>query len=68
MQGTLDLSAHRLDGWVTSVATKRLAAMRTDAPRGQYIGAYGWVENLKPLDPSLVVCLRSDEIREYCVS
>jgi hypothetical protein len=49
MQGTLDLSAHRLDAWVTSIATKRLAAMHVDGPKGQYIGGYGWVENLKPM-------------------
>lgn len=48
MQGTLDLSAHRLDAWMTSFATKRLAAMRINGPTGQYVGAYGWVENLKP--------------------
>lgn len=53
MQGTLDLSAHRLDAWVTSFATKRLADMRVDGPAGQYIGAYGWVENLKPIPASL---------------
>jgi hypothetical protein len=49
MQGTLDLSAHRLDAWVTSFATKRLAAMRINGAKGQYVGAYGWVENLKPI-------------------
>src|SRR5262249_4589596 len=27
MQGTLDLSSHRLDAWITSFATKRLATM-----------------------------------------
>ena len=54
MQGTLDLSAHRLDAWITSVATKRLAAMHIDGPAGQYIGAYGWVENLKPIPASFV--------------
>jgi hypothetical protein len=48
MQGTLDLSAHRLDAWITSLATKRLSAMQPDGPTGQYVGAYGWVENLKP--------------------
>jgi hypothetical protein len=53
-QGTLDLSAHRLDAWVTSVATKRLAAMHVDGPSGQYVGAYGWVENLKPIPASFV--------------
>lgn len=52
MQGTLDLSAHRLDAWITSYATKRLASM-TKGAAGQYIGAYGWVENLKPaISPS----------------
>src|SRR5262245_52666377 len=54
MQGTLDLSTHRLDAWVTSLATKRLAAMHVDGPAGQYIGAYGWVENLKPMPASMV--------------
>ncbi|MFY9555472.1 MAG: hypothetical protein WAV47_12240 [Blastocatellia bacterium] len=54
MQGTLDLSTHRLDAWITSVATKRLAAMHIDGPAGQYIGAYGWVENLKPIPASFV--------------
>ncbi|CAG1012344.1 hypothetical protein BURK2_04497 [Burkholderiales bacterium] len=50
MQGTLDLSAHRLDAWVTSFATKRLALMTAGGP-GTYVGAYGWVENLKPALP-----------------
>ena len=54
MQGTLDLSAYRLDAWITSVATKRLAAMHVDGPNGQYVGAYGWVENLKPMPASFV--------------
>lgn len=49
MQGTLDLSAHRLDAWITSFATKRLESMRRGSPTGQYVGAYGWVENLKPI-------------------
>lgn len=54
MQGTLDLSSHRLDAWITSFATKRLAAMRTDRPAGLVVGAYGWVENLKPMPASSV--------------
>jgi len=54
MQGTLDLSTHRLDAWVTSLAAKRLAAMHVDGPAGQYIGAYGWVENIKPMPASMV--------------
>ena len=46
--GTLDIASHRLDAWITSFSTKRLAEMRADHPTGIYLGAYGWVENLKP--------------------
>lgn len=46
----LDLVSHRLDAWITSVATARLAAMRTSSrrPAGVHLGAYGWVEELSP--------------------
>lgn len=45
---TLDLSAHRLDAWITSLATKRLKSMRKSQPSGIFLGAYGWLEDLKP--------------------
>ena len=48
MQGTIDLASYRLDAWITSFATKRLASMRAAQPLGIYVGGYGWVENLKP--------------------
>src|SRR5262249_13811112 len=32
MTGTLDLCSHRLDAWITSFATKRLAEMRNASP------------------------------------
>jgi hypothetical protein len=54
MQGTLDLSSHRLDAWITSFATKRLATMTTGPPQGAYVGAYGWVEKLRPTPASSV--------------
>jgi hypothetical protein len=45
----LDVYSHRLDAWITSLATRRLLAMRA---RGEAaasrIGGYGWVENLRP--------------------
>ncbi|WP_405475278.1 hypothetical protein [Streptomyces sp. NBC_00009] len=46
----LDLASHRLDAWITSLATVRLKAMRsaTRRPTGVQLGAYGWVENLSP--------------------
>jgi hypothetical protein len=45
----LDLSAHRLDAWITSVATRRLKEMRDDkTAKGIFMGGFGWVANLKP--------------------
>lgn len=48
MAGTLDLCSHRLDAWITSLATKRLAELRKARPTGVLFGGYGWVMNLKP--------------------
>lgn len=45
---TLDLYSHRLDAWITSLATKRLDEMREAAPEGLHIGAFGVVEDLLP--------------------
>jgi hypothetical protein len=50
LRGTLDLCSHRLDAWITSYATKRLADMRKTNPAGVLFGGYGWVINLKPAD------------------
>jgi hypothetical protein len=52
LTGTLDLCSHRLDAWITSYATKRLAEIRKTNPAGVLIGGYGWVINLKPADGS----------------
>jgi hypothetical protein len=46
--GTLDLCSHRLDAWITSFATKRLADIRKQGPGGNLLGGFGWVMNLKP--------------------
>ena len=48
LTGTLDLCSHRLDAWITSFATKRLADMRQKDPNAVLFGGYGWVMNLKP--------------------
>jgi hypothetical protein len=49
---TLDCCSHRIDAWFTSLATGRLARMRADKPRGAHVGAFGWVEDLRPDLPS----------------
>ena len=48
LRGVLDLYAYRLDAWYTSLATRRLTALRTATPAGVHIGAYGWVDDLRP--------------------
>jgi hypothetical protein len=52
---TLDACSHRLDAWVTSLATRRLAAMRATTPRGVWLGAYGWAHDLRPDPPEATV-------------
>lgn len=42
----LDVASHRLDAWITSVAARRLAELRSQKPKGVIVGAYGWVEDL----------------------
>jgi hypothetical protein len=45
----IDVYSHRLDAWITSLATRRLLAMRdTGEANASRIGGYGWVENLRP--------------------
>ena len=43
----LDVISYRLDAWETGLFHKRLAEQRKEQKEGVYIGAYGWVENLK---------------------
>ena len=45
---TLAATSYRLDAWVTSLATRRLATVRESAPQGILLGGYGWLENLRP--------------------
>lgn len=47
-RGVLDLFATRLDAWITSLATARLAEHRRATPTGVHLGCYGWVEDLRP--------------------
>lgn len=51
--GTLDAAAHRLDAWITAVATDRLRALRTRVPSGLHIGGYGYVRDVRPAGTTL---------------
>lgn len=45
---TIDACSYRLDAWITSVASRRLADLRAAAVIGTFIGGYAWVEGLRP--------------------
>ncbi|MFE5407234.1 hypothetical protein [Microbacterium sp. NPDC056569] len=59
LAGALDAASHRLDAWVTSLATRRLARLRQSEPRGIAVGAYAWLEDItldpRPADPDTPV-------------
>ncbi|MFZ4573787.1 MAG: hypothetical protein ACOYN0_05275 [Phycisphaerales bacterium] len=40
----VDSASHRLDAWITALASERLAAMREATPQGAHLGAYAWVD------------------------
>lgn len=50
----LDLATHRLDAWRLGLATERLSELRfgpdgtAPARTGLHLGAYGWLEDLRP--------------------
>jgi hypothetical protein len=56
---TLDLASHRVDAWVTALATRRVFDMRSAnetvaaGPVGTFLGGYAWVEDLRPLARSM---------------
>lgn len=43
----LDLCSYRMDAWYLGLVNKRLDEQRSANSSGTYIGAYGWVENLR---------------------
>jgi hypothetical protein len=45
---TLGTCMHRLDAWLSGIATGRLEAVRRARPQGIQAGGYGWVVGLRP--------------------
>jgi hypothetical protein len=48
LRNVLDGFSFRLDAWLTSLASRRLATARATKPTGVYVGAYGWVDDVHP--------------------
>ncbi|HEU4839892.1 MAG TPA: hypothetical protein VFT09_00570, partial [Ilumatobacteraceae bacterium] len=51
LAGTLDVFAYRLDAWITSMATRRLAELRATSAGGAVVGGFGWLEDVRPRAP-----------------
>lgn len=50
LEESLDLASHRLDAWVTAVATERLRTLRVAKPRGVHLGGWGVIVDLRRAD------------------
>ena len=50
----LDLCSYRYDAWQTGLVDYKLQKMRTSTPNGCYLGAYGWVLNVRK-DPDRTI-------------
>jgi hypothetical protein len=48
LRAALDALSHRLDAWITAMATRRIRSRREERPTGLLLGGYGWVEHLTP--------------------
>ena len=44
----LDLCSYRLDAWLLGLVRLQLETMREQGGEGSYLGAYGWLEDLRP--------------------
>ena len=49
--GAIEALTHRVDSWVTSLATTRLRALRESQQTGIRLGAYGWLVDVEPTAP-----------------
>lgn len=49
----LDLGSYRLDAWRLAQVAERLDGLRQTQPTGSHLGAFGWLENLRPGDTSI---------------
>lgn len=49
---SLEPLSHRVDTWVTALATARLAGIRENRPEGLHTGAYGWLTDIEATDPN----------------
>ncbi|MGI4735267.1 MAG: hypothetical protein ACRYG7_08825 [Janthinobacterium lividum] len=49
----LDLGSYRLDAWRLAPVAERLDSLRKAQPTGSHLGAFGWLEDVRPADHSV---------------
>jgi hypothetical protein len=52
---TLDACSHRLDAWITALASQKLWTLRTATPNGCHLGGFSWAEDVRPSEPAAAV-------------
>ncbi|MBX0293219.1 hypothetical protein K3G63_22430 [Hymenobacter sp. HSC-4F20] len=49
----LDLGNYRIDAWKIAQVAQQLTTLRQTRPEGSYLGAFSWLEDVKPADQSV---------------
>ncbi|MEN0061385.1 MAG: hypothetical protein AAGA48_04495, partial [Myxococcota bacterium] len=50
LREAISVNTLRIDAWLTSIANRKLAAMRQEQSHGIHLGGYGWLVDLEPSD------------------
>jgi hypothetical protein len=51
LRASLDTASHRIDPWFVAVARRRLATLQATPDTRWRLGAYGWIDDLRPGNP-----------------
>jgi hypothetical protein len=60
----IDTCSYRLDAWQLGFVRHQLAAMRDKKKQGVYLGAYGWLEDVRPRSVAMVAANQNDLQRQ----
>lgn len=60
----LDCCHYRIDAWKTGLVQYKLSEQRNNNPGGLYLGAYGWLVDVKPADRVLTDVVLTPELNE----
>lgn len=61
----LDVCSYRLDSWMYGLVNRRLSQQREKRPKGIYLGAFGYLENIDPINAYVRIAYRTVADPEY---